>query len=78
KHKQVTSACGRCRRRKSKCDGQRPACGDCIACRLNCEYDTGEGETREGSLKRQISRLKERLWKFEETFGVMKGCSEGE
>jgi hypothetical protein len=30
----------------------------------------------EGNLKRQISELKERLGMFEETLGVMKGCSE--
>ncbi|XTI92056.1 hypothetical protein V2W45_1471714 [Cenococcum geophilum] len=30
KHRQVTSACGCCRRRKSKCDGQRPTCGACV------------------------------------------------
>lgn len=76
KHRQVTSACGCCRRRKSKCDGQRPTCGACVARKLDCEYDAGEGETLEGNLKRQISELKEKLEMFEETLGVMKGCSE--
>ena len=95
----MTSACGCCRRRKSKvsslngltsldamisftnshqCDGQRPTCGACVARKLDCEYDTGEGETRDGNIKRHISELKEKLGMFEETFGVMKGCSEGD
>ena len=61
-----------------QCDGQRPTCGACVARKLDCEYDTGEGETWERNLKLHISKLKEKLGMFEETFGVMKGCSEGD
>ncbi|KAI2618408.1 fungal-specific transcription factor domain-containing protein [Hypoxylon sp. NC1633] len=38
KRERVALACQRCKTRKQKCDGQRPACGSCARLSLNCVY----------------------------------------
>ncbi|KAJ6012407.1 hypothetical protein N7522_002762 [Penicillium canescens] len=32
-------ACEHCRQRKTKCDGQRPTCGQCVKCNHQCSYE---------------------------------------
>ncbi|KAH6898025.1 hypothetical protein B0T10DRAFT_577500 [Thelonectria olida] len=35
----VTRACDECRRRKDRCDGQRPSCQPCLAAKRACTYN---------------------------------------
>ncbi|KAF2726255.1 hypothetical protein K431DRAFT_4979 [Polychaeton citri CBS 116435] len=53
----IESACGACRRRKSRCDGIRPACSRCIALKTDCAYQTEDGESRWSALKRKNTEL---------------------
>ncbi|KAL2216858.1 hypothetical protein M432DRAFT_633325 [Thermoascus aurantiacus ATCC 26904] len=39
RRKRVSRACDRCRSKKDKCDGARPACAACVASGLACSYD---------------------------------------
>lgn len=40
KHR-VSIACKPCRRQKTKCNGQKPACRHCIDFKIRCEYEEG-------------------------------------
>ncbi|KZS93734.1 hypothetical protein SISNIDRAFT_454153 [Sistotremastrum niveocremeum HHB9708] len=37
-------ACNYCRARKTRCDGQQPACGNCVKRRLGCNYVVSQRE----------------------------------
>ncbi|PWY85891.1 hypothetical protein BO70DRAFT_422979 [Aspergillus heteromorphus CBS 117.55] len=39
KRRRITRACDQCRRRKSKCDGEQPACSICRSIDRTCTYD---------------------------------------
>ncbi|KAH9847316.1 hypothetical protein C2E23DRAFT_522773 [Lenzites betulinus] len=56
-------ACTRCRRRKMRCDGQRPACLQCERADRteDCEYLDGPGPTPNQLLEDEISRLERRI-----------------
>ncbi|KAJ3537951.1 hypothetical protein NMY22_g5379 [Coprinellus aureogranulatus] len=60
-------ACLRCRKRKMKCDGIKPACQQCIRAKKGdaCEYDDGKGKTRTQILKETIAHLEERVRQLE-------------
>lgn len=60
-------ACISCRRRKIKCDGDRPTCGQCIrGNRLDdCEYTDSQGRSRTYMLEQEIGRLQARLQELE-------------
>ncbi|EME46540.1 hypothetical protein DOTSEDRAFT_51990 [Dothistroma septosporum NZE10] len=49
----IESACSACRRRKSRCDGQRPTCSRCQNLRTDCHYEAEEGESRWSALRRR-------------------------
>ncbi|KAI0692447.1 hypothetical protein BC835DRAFT_1277730 [Cytidiella melzeri] len=58
-------ACLRCRRRKMRCDGQRPTCNQCTRSNiLDCEY-TDEGPTASQILEQHISYLEARIRELE-------------
>lgn len=61
------SACLSCRKRKMKCDGQRPICGGCTRANrsADCEYDDGKTKTRTQLLQEKIHRLEFRLQQLE-------------
>ncbi|KAM0630014.1 hypothetical protein ACHAQG_000595 [Verticillium nonalfalfae] len=46
-------ACARCRRGKSKCDGDRPVCGSCKRKKTACVYDVAETNTTRAMAARQ-------------------------
>ncbi|PIL24871.1 transcription factor [Ganoderma sinense ZZ0214-1] len=56
-------ACSRCRRRKMRCDGQRPACNQCVRAERaeDCEYLDGPGPTQNQILEGEIARLETRI-----------------
>ncbi|KAG1723085.1 hypothetical protein EDD22DRAFT_488182 [Suillus occidentalis] len=60
-------ACISCRRRKVRCDGVRPTCGQCTrGNRLDdCEYTDGQGRSRTSMLEEDILRLQARIQELE-------------
>ncbi|KAJ0166582.1 Nitrogen assimilation transcription factor nit-4 [Colletotrichum tanaceti] len=76
---QTKIACTSCRRRKSKCDGQRPVCSLCAGIgRTRCEYDAGPDVTRFAALKTKHEELQRRVTLFEELFCLLSMRSEAE
>ncbi|GLB41229.1 hypothetical protein LshimejAT787_0904440 [Lyophyllum shimeji] len=62
-------ACMNCRRRKIKCDGDRPSCGQCARSNgafEDCEYP-GAGPTQTQILEERISHLRSRIRQLENT-----------
>ncbi|KAJ7631636.1 hypothetical protein DFH06DRAFT_698725 [Mycena polygramma] len=59
-------ACVDCRRRKMRCDGQRPVCGPCVRADRteDCEY-VDQGRSRVEILKEDISRIESRIYELE-------------
>lgn len=43
KRQRICRACDQCRRRKSKCDGEQPACSICRTANRTCSYQNGGG-----------------------------------
>ncbi|KAI5118172.1 hypothetical protein M0805_008413 [Coniferiporia weirii] len=56
-------ACLRCRKRKMRCDGAKPACAQCVRAHKTdvCIYDDGRGKTRTQALREKIARLEEEI-----------------
>ncbi|RPD60171.1 hypothetical protein L227DRAFT_502556 [Lentinus tigrinus ALCF2SS1-6] len=61
------AACLNCRRRKMRCDGGRPVCGQCIRTgrEADCEYTDGPGPSPTQVLEEQIARLESRIRELE-------------
>ncbi|PBP28493.1 C6 transcription factor [Diplocarpon rosae] len=57
--KRVSQACDRCRSRKDKCDGKKPACSTCTANRRECSYDAN---VKKRGLPEGYVRGLEKLW----------------
>ncbi|KAK4494399.1 hypothetical protein PRZ48_014697 [Zasmidium cellare] len=61
KRRCVSTACIACRKRKSKCDGNTPACAACKQVyRTECIYDPNSDHRRKGVYKNDIDNLKTR------------------
>ncbi|KAF8175475.1 hypothetical protein K438DRAFT_1480685, partial [Mycena galopus ATCC 62051] len=60
-------ACFDCRRRKMKCDGVRPICGQCKRGRreADCEYISGQKRARAEILQESISQVERRIYELE-------------
>ncbi|KAH9904007.1 hypothetical protein F4778DRAFT_733576 [Xylariomycetidae sp. FL2044] len=54
-------ACERCRRRKVKCDADRPSCTECRGRGYECEYKADPSESHAGAQKRRFLDLKKRF-----------------
>ncbi|KAI8966706.1 hypothetical protein F5Y11DRAFT_307617 [Daldinia sp. FL1419] len=76
--RQVTAACEACRKRKSKCNADRPKCSLCVRHDTDCRYATAPAETHSQALKRKHSELQNRITPYEELFGLLKTKSEHE
>jgi hypothetical protein len=61
-------ACLRCRKRKMRCDGVKPACQQCTRAKKadGCEYDDGKGKTRTQILRETIVKLEHRIRELED------------
>lgn len=57
--KRVSQACDRCRSRKDKCDGKKPACSTCTTHGRICSYDTN---VKKRGLPEGYVRGLEKLW----------------
>ncbi|WAO94732.1 Zn(2)-C6 fungal-type domain-containing protein [Fusarium falciforme] len=55
------TACWGCRKRKAKCDGQRPACANCIKSTRECVYDTNIRDSNTRALQLANQELREQL-----------------
>ncbi|KAJ7242559.1 hypothetical protein B0H12DRAFT_846934 [Mycena haematopus] len=60
-------ACYSCRRRKMRCDGQRPVCGPCLRASRedDCEYTDNLGRSRAQMLEEDIARVQTRIYQLE-------------
>jgi len=57
--KRVSQACDRCRSRKDKCDGKKPACSTCLSNGRECSYDAN---VKKRGLPEGYVRGLEKLW----------------
>ncbi|KAJ7729093.1 hypothetical protein DFH07DRAFT_850519 [Mycena maculata] len=66
-HLQRGQACSYCRRRKMRCDGRRPICGQCSRGSRpdDCEYTGTTGRSRADILEEDISRIQNRIYELE-------------
>ncbi|KAK4101616.1 hypothetical protein N658DRAFT_558748 [Parathielavia hyrcaniae] len=67
----TTAACGACRKRKSKCDGERPVCSICRDRNTACEFDTNKAETHTQALKRKFNELQSQKSAFEQVYELL-------
>lgn len=58
RQKQMTViACNSCKRRKSKCNGARPACDRCLRLNEQCHYELDSTISRQDGLKRRLREV---------------------
>ncbi|KIJ45020.1 hypothetical protein M422DRAFT_30187 [Sphaerobolus stellatus SS14] len=57
KRQRTTQACEKCRERKAKCSGARPACGRCLDRGLTCYYSPSTNESQPSPYHRASRRL---------------------
>ncbi|KAJ7042001.1 hypothetical protein C8F04DRAFT_946494 [Mycena alexandri] len=67
KHLQRGTACFNCKRRKMRCDGAHPICGQCERANRSddCEYTNGQKRARAEILEESISRTESRIYELE-------------
>ncbi|GFF69631.1 hypothetical protein IFM60648_02969 [Aspergillus lentulus] len=63
--KYTTKACEECRRRRAKCDGQKPSCSRCLQWSISCQYSSNEDGRRPAS-KSYVDLLRQRIQFLEE------------
>ncbi|GFG20349.1 nitrogen assimilation transcription factor nit-4 [Aspergillus udagawae] len=63
--KYTTKACEECRRRRAKCDGQKPSCSRCVQWSISCQYSSNEDGRRPAS-KFYVDLLRQRIQFLEE------------
>ncbi|CEP14954.1 hypothetical protein [Parasitella parasitica] len=64
KRKRLTQACELCRRKKIKCDGGKPTCGNCVRLNNTCTYSSSN--KKRGPRQGYIEMLEQRLAKMEQ------------
>lgn len=75
--KAVNVACESCRKRKIKCNGNRPKCSACEARLVECEYASAyREETISAALKRKYQEENKKSSSYEEFFTALQNCSE--
>ncbi|KAK3898034.1 nitrogen assimilation transcription factor nirA [Staphylotrichum tortipilum] len=69
----IKNACERCRVRKIKCDGIRPACATCLRLAFNCVYlSLSPDESRSTAIKRKFDEAQDRVSSHEEFYTLLK------
>lgn len=74
----VASACDQCRARKIKCNGDRPACLECIKRSTLCHYATRSAETQGQALKRKYDALQSENEAYAELFNLIRSRPDNE
>ncbi|KAI9274313.1 fungal-specific transcription factor domain-containing protein [Phascolomyces articulosus] len=67
KRQRVSKACEQCRRKKVKCDGAAPLCGNCVVLDIQCTYK--ESTRKRGPPKGYIEAIEGRLHRLEALLG---------
>ncbi|KAJ5531681.1 hypothetical protein N7527_005074 [Penicillium freii] len=62
--KRVSLACTPCRKKRSRCDGEKPICGSCLKEQRQCEY-SHQDERRKPPSKRYVQALHTRIENLE-------------
>lgn len=79
KRKNVAIACMSCRRRKERCDGQRPTCGPCGKRNMSCSYAVVGGDPfRITPLKRSFEVLQSENEQWRELFSLIQKLPDAE
>ncbi|CZR59534.1 uncharacterized protein PAC_09428 [Phialocephala subalpina] len=79
KRRCISSACMPCRKRKSKCDGGKPACTACLdVYSSECHYDLDADHRRKGALKRDINHLSEKVSTIGSVLDAIRSGSEAD
>ncbi|KAF7516744.1 hypothetical protein PCG10_001949 [Penicillium crustosum] len=63
--KYASRACQECRRRRAKCDGEKPSCARCLQRGIECVYNTGD-ENRGTAPRSLVRLLQARIKKLED------------
>ncbi|WQF79439.1 Putative zn(2)Cys(6) fungal-type DNA-binding domain-containing protein [Colletotrichum destructivum] len=71
KRQVIAVACDNCRRRKAKCDGQRPKCQHCSKRGVDCHYEANQGETVSLALKRKANVLEVENAQYRDLFRMV-------
>ncbi|KAE9579504.1 hypothetical protein CGMCC3_g4725 [Colletotrichum fructicola] len=72
----VQAACNACRKRKSRCTGERPTCSVCLYRRSSCEYTTRPGESRQQATSRKHNEVQGRATIHEQVLALLKNLPE--
>lgn len=78
KPKPVTSACVQCRRKKTKCSGQRPVCRSCGDGGVECMWQVPEGLTRIDGMKKELQSVLDHINLLEALVKMMQDGSDEE
>ncbi|KAL7940243.1 hypothetical protein V8C42DRAFT_356369 [Trichoderma barbatum] len=71
--KAVNVACDACRKRKTKCNGDRPKCAGCVTQMIECNYySASREETNAGVLKRKYQEVDKELTAHKELFTALR------
>ncbi|KAL7948831.1 hypothetical protein V8C42DRAFT_230446 [Trichoderma barbatum] len=74
----VAAACNACRKQKTKCSGERPACSRCIQRNSECLYTTQPGETASQALRRGYQDVRRSSTVHEELYDLLRNMSDRE
>ncbi|KAI8883997.1 hypothetical protein K501DRAFT_285101 [Backusella circina FSU 941] len=70
KRLKVTSACGECRRKKTKCNGEKP-CSGCIKAKVDCNYSNSPKARSSAPQQRTEQRSLDTISSIEHRLGVI-------
>jgi hypothetical protein len=71
-------ACVACRKRKSKCDGNRPVCTCCSQKDTECVYELGPNEKPSQAMKRKNEEMQGELLNLRQLYDFLRHCPEQE
>ncbi|GAA5895733.1 hypothetical protein JCM6882_001366, partial [Rhodosporidiobolus microsporus] len=72
KKPRTTTACNRCRRKRGRCDGQKPTCTPCQQAGAACEYELG-GDKRKPYTKAVVQAMQLRIDTLEAQLAALNG-----
>ena len=75
KRQQTQNACAACRKRKSKCNGARPACSSCLRKRTACFFDPDREGGQIASLSRRHDALAVEVADYRALYAALRGAS---
>ncbi|GAA5870799.1 hypothetical protein JCM8547_001711 [Rhodosporidiobolus lusitaniae] len=73
KRPRTSTACDACRKRRAKCDGEKPKCGRCSTLKLDCLYDFSQDQ-RKPVTQSIVKALELRVASLEQELAAVKGA----